>query len=167
MKESPLDFSDLYRRHAPDVLRFALYLSGDRATAEDIASETFMRIWGARDRVELPTVRAYLLAIARNLYLQEKREARRREPIGPWTEELADSGSDAEQLRDRGLELDRILARLQELPEPDRAALLLRSQQISYEEIGATLGITPGAARVRVHRARIRLSAARSSQEVS
>jgi DNA-directed RNA polymerase specialized sigma24 family protein len=32
------DFDGLYRRYAPDVLRFALYLSGDRSEAEDITS---------------------------------------------------------------------------------------------------------------------------------
>ena len=42
--ESPLYFTYLYRRHAPDVLRFALYLSGDRTVAEDIVSETFAEV---------------------------------------------------------------------------------------------------------------------------
>lgn len=167
MNESPLDFSDLYRSHAPDVLRFALYLSGDRTVAEDIVSETFVRVWGARDRVELPTVRAYLLAIARNLYLQSRRRERGREPIESWSEILIDATGDAERLRAGRAEMEQLLAHLQELPEPDRAALLLRSQEISYEEIGATMGITAGAARVRVHRARVRLAAARSKQEAS
>ena len=38
------DFEQLYERHARDVYRFALYLSGDRAVAEDITSETFVRV---------------------------------------------------------------------------------------------------------------------------
>lgn len=167
LKESPLDFTDLYRRHAPDVLRFALYLSGERAVAEDIVSETFVRIWGARDRVELPTVRAYLMAIARNLYLQSRRQERGCEPIESWSEILIDASSDAERSRADRAEMEQLLAELQEMPEPDRAALILRSQEISYEEIGATLGITAGAARVRVHRARLRLAAVRNKQEAS
>ncbi|MEZ4653844.1 MAG: sigma-70 family RNA polymerase sigma factor [Candidatus Eisenbacteria bacterium] len=80
MTETPLDFAGLYRRHAPDVLRFALYLSGDRMHAEDIVSDTFVRV-GARDRLELPTVRAYLFAIARNVFLQSRRRQERQESI--------------------------------------------------------------------------------------
>ena len=38
-----VDFHDLYSRHARDVHRFALYLSGDAALADDITSETFLR----------------------------------------------------------------------------------------------------------------------------
>lgn len=70
-------FSELYQAHARDVHRFALFLSGDSALAEDIVSETFIRLWHARERVELPTVKAYLLAIARNLFLAHRRQLHR------------------------------------------------------------------------------------------
>jgi DNA-directed RNA polymerase specialized sigma24 family protein len=43
------DFEALYQRYAADVFRFALYLCGNRAEAEDIASETFVRVWTVRD----------------------------------------------------------------------------------------------------------------------
>jgi hypothetical protein len=45
-----IDVAEVYERYARDVYRFALYLSGNRALAEDIASETFARAWIARDR---------------------------------------------------------------------------------------------------------------------
>jgi RNA polymerase sigma-70 factor (ECF subfamily) len=38
-----LEFGRLYERYARDVMRFALYLTGSRAEAEDITSETFVR----------------------------------------------------------------------------------------------------------------------------
>ena len=38
-------FTELYRNHARAVYQFAFYLSGDPALAEDIVSETFLRIW--------------------------------------------------------------------------------------------------------------------------
>jgi DNA-directed RNA polymerase specialized sigma24 family protein len=37
------EFEALYGRYAADVFRFALFLSGNRADAEDITSETFVR----------------------------------------------------------------------------------------------------------------------------
>lgn len=62
------DVEAIYRRHAPAVFRFALSLSGSRAAAEDLTSETFVRLWTARDRVDLSTVIGYLFTItARNL----------------------------------------------------------------------------------------------------
>ncbi len=46
----------LYKKYAPDVFRFALYLSGDRSQAEDITSETFVRVWTSAGKIELATV---------------------------------------------------------------------------------------------------------------
>jgi RNA polymerase sigma factor (sigma-70 family) len=71
-----IDVAELYRTYSADVHRFALYLSGEPAMAEDLVSETFARLWHARARVDLSTVKAYLFTIARNLYLQELRSGR-------------------------------------------------------------------------------------------
>ena len=67
----------------------ALFLSGDPALADDLVAETFVRLWNARERVDLPTVRGYLFTIARNLYLQERRG---RPPAAELNEALADRG---------------------------------------------------------------------------
>src|SRR5204863_307926 len=45
MAQPPAEFTAIYRAHANDVLRLALYLSGDRMEAEDITSETFVAAW--------------------------------------------------------------------------------------------------------------------------
>lgn len=151
------DFAGLYRRHANDVFRYALFLSGNHATAEDIVSETFVRVWGARDRVELPTVRSYLLAIARNLFLQGLRKQRRETAID---EHLPDPVPHPGAAHEANTELARVLAQLMTLPEVDRTALLLRADEgLSYDEIAAILNLSPVAARVKVHRARARLAA--------
>jgi RNA polymerase sigma-70 factor, ECF subfamily len=158
-----IDFDAFYRQHAPAVFRFALSLSGDRAVAEDITAETFVRVWTARDRVDLSTVIGYLLTIARNLFLQGVRRDRRHDPFETDVEDAAPGPHAVAEWRG---ELDAVLADLQTLDEPDRAALLLRAQdQMPYEQIGAALGLTPGAARVRVHRARHRLAELRLRRE--
>ena len=154
-----IDFPGLYRAHAPDVHRFALYLSGDPALAEDIVSETFIRLWNARARVDLATVKGYLFAIARNLFLQERRGARRATGLD---ERLADpQPGPLDQLRVRS-ELEAVLEALQALPETDRAAVSMRTdEEVPYEEIGRILGISAGAAKVKVHRARLKLAEVR------
>src|SRR5262245_52912340 len=150
------DFEALYQRYAADVFRFALYLSGNRAGAEDIASETVVRVWTVRDNLRAPTVKAYLFAIARNLYLQDRRRRWRRSEL---SDAMADGGPGPHAEAASRAELAAVLAALQSLPEIDRAALLMRAQdQMPYEEIAATLGLSLPAARVKVHRARVRLA---------
>ena len=72
-----LDLDDLYSRYAADVRRFAVYLTGDAALADDITSETFLRAWSSVGRIREATVKAYLFTIVRNLYLLEIRRSSR------------------------------------------------------------------------------------------
>jgi len=158
-----IDFDALYAEHAGAVFRFALALSGNRAMAEDIVSETFVRVWGARERLDLGTVIGYLLTIARHLYLEHLRRERTRYPLDPEVRDPVPGPLAALQNRD---ELDAVLADMQCLAEPDRAALLMRAQdQMPYEEIAAALGIGAGAAKVKVHRARRRMLELRLQRE--
>jgi RNA polymerase sigma-70 factor (ECF subfamily) len=153
-----IDFAELYRTHAGDVHRFVLFLSGDPALADDILSETFIRLWHARDRVDLTTVKGYLLAIARNLFLADRRHARR---LTTLDDRAHDTRPGPERRAHAQFELQAVLAALQTLPEIDRAAVLLRAEEgMSYDEVAAALGISPVAARVKVCRARLRLAEA-------
>jgi DNA-directed RNA polymerase specialized sigma24 family protein len=52
-----LTFSALYQMHANDVYRFALWLSRDAIEAEDIAAETFVKVWGRLRSVRMETLR--------------------------------------------------------------------------------------------------------------
>lgn len=154
-----IDFSAIYQTHAAHVHRFALFLSGDPTLAEDLTAESFVRLWLARERLELATVRAYLFAIARNLYLQQRRGRRPQEPFDEATADPRPGPAERAMARD---ELASTLAALQALPELDRAALLMRAdEELAYEEIAAALGLTLAAVRVRVHRARLKLVEAR------
>lgn len=151
----PACFHDLWVRHAADVYRFALYLSGDTAVAEDVTSDAFLRVWAARGRVEWPTVRSYLFAIARNVYFQALRRTRREKPLDAG---MPSAQSLSQHVESRE-ELAHVLVELRRLPEADRTALLLRAQEgLPYEEIAAILRLTVAATRVKVHRARLRLA---------
>src|SRR5512133_3852337 len=67
------NFGGLFERYWPDVFRFAVYLTGNRADAEDVASETFARAWAAPGEIRVGTVKAYLFMIARNLSVDLRR----------------------------------------------------------------------------------------------
>jgi RNA polymerase sigma-70 factor, ECF subfamily len=157
------DLSAIFRTYAPDVFRFALYLSGNREEAEDITSETFVRAWSAPDRIEMATVKAYLFTIARNLFRMERRRSRK---SGELDETLRDPQAGPGRIAEGRQELDAVLAALQQLPEIDRAALLMRAfEEMPYEEIARSLEISQGTAKVKVHRARLMLARVRSNEK--
>jgi len=145
-----------------------LFLSGQPDLADDIASETFIRTWHARARLDPTTVRGYLFAMARNLYLQQRRHAGRGVELD---ERVMDREPGPEQQAGSREALRAVLAALQTLPELDRAALPMRAaDELSYAEIAAALGISAVSARIKVHRAQLALarlvpSAAPASKE--
>jgi len=155
-----MDIESVYEKYAPAVRRFALFLCGDPATADDITSDTFVRVWLAHGRIRELTVKSYLFAVARNAYRDLQRRGWRSEALD---EGGADPGAGAHQLLEDKEQLAAVLAGLQALPEIDRAALLMRAlDEMPYEEIAAALDITVAAVRVKVYRARARLMAARN-----
>ena len=146
------DFETLYDRYAADVFRFALYLAGNRDDASDLTSETFVRLWAAPGEIRMNTVKGYLLTITRNLYLQSLRRTRRQVELD---ESLGDPAPGPQALAERAAEISLAIEGLQRLPEIDRAALILRAvEELSYDEIARTLGLTLAATKVKIHRAR-------------
>jgi RNA polymerase sigma-70 factor (ECF subfamily) len=153
-----LRFQELYDAYAPDVYRFAFSLAGERAEAEDITSETFVRAWARRDAIRTETLEAYLMAIARNTFLERLRKRRREVPLD---ETMTDPTAGPVARAESRLELIRVEKLLAGLPETDRAAFVLRVRHgLPYDEIARVLGITLASAKVKVHRARRRLLAA-------
>jgi RNA polymerase sigma-70 factor (ECF subfamily) len=151
---------EIYRRHASDVFRYALFLSGNRADAEDITSDAFVRLWTAPGEIRAATVKAYLFTIARNLYLDGRRAQAR---LTALDDDLPSHARTAEDRATARSEVAHVRAAMQRLPDEDRAALLMRANGLPYEDIARALRASVGAIKVRVHRARRRLMAARHS----
>jgi RNA polymerase sigma-70 factor (ECF subfamily) len=148
-------FHTIYERYAADVYRFALYLNGNPAQAQDVTSETFLRAWASPEPVRNETVKAYLLTIARNLITQEQRTSWRRQELdekAPAPGSIEVQASAREQLR-------RAVGQIDTFPEVQRNALLLRAVEgLSYNEISQVLGIPVATAKCQVHRARLKLA---------
>lgn len=158
------DFEALYASYSRDIFRFALYLSGNRAEAEDIASETFARAWNANGEIRAATARVYLFTIARNCYLEWLRRGARHTELD---ESMPDSKADPYADVERRIELNRVLEVLQQMPEVDRTVLLLRVQEgMPYQQIADAVGLSLPAVKVKIHRARLKLAQWRTTQEV-
>ena len=155
------DIESLYQRYAPDVRRFVLFLSGDPVMADEITSDTFVSAWLARERIRQPTVKSYLFAIAHNLYRDLQR---RRERHAELDEHMTDKRINVLAHMEQTAEVRAVLVALQQLPELDRTALLMRAlDEMPYEEIAETLGIPVATARVKVYRARLKLMQTRQA----
>jgi RNA polymerase sigma-70 factor (ECF subfamily) len=155
------DIENLYERYAGDVRRFALYLCGDVVMADEITSDTFVRAWMAAGRIRQPTVKSYLFTIARNAYIDLLRRAARQTQLD---ENMPDTRISAQTEMELSEEVRAVLAALQQLPEIDRTVVLMRAlDEMPYEEIAETLGIPVVTAKVKVHRARLKLMQTRQA----
>jgi RNA polymerase sigma-70 factor (ECF subfamily) len=159
------DFQALYQKYAHDLFRFALYLTGNRAEAEDIVSETFVRAWTAPGQIRQPTVKGYLLVIARNCYRQGLRRSGRLSSLSGEEQDFADPRQAPHESAEQRAELASVMEDLQRLPEIDRTALLMSAvEEMPYEQIALTLGLSLGAVKTKIHRARLKLEQARQSR---
>jgi len=146
------DFQALYESSAQEVYRFAFWLAGDSAEAEDITSETFIRAWVNHAAIRTEALKTHLFTIARNYHLEEQR--RKKRPV-VLEEVYSDPAPGPAQIAELRPVLEKVRKVLQTLPEIYRAAFILRVQhELPYVEIGRILGLSLSVAMVRVHRAR-------------
>ncbi len=151
-----ITFHEIYERHSKDVYRYAFWLSGSADDADDITSETFARAWVGRDEIRTETVKAYLFAIARNLYLKGLRRDKRQADL---TAHHPDPKPAPEQQVESKLQLALAMSAIQSLPEVDRTAFLMRVQhELPYEEIARALQLPLATVKVKIHRARLKLA---------
>ena len=159
-----LSFHDLYETYAAEVYRFALWLSGDSFEAEDITSETFIRVWTQNNPIRTETLKSYLFTIARNIYLKQLKTRKRQIALN---DVFPDAAPKPDKVVETQLEILRVQRVLQTLPEIDRAAFILRVQhELPCAEIARVLSLSLTATKVKIHRVRKKLFNTRIEKEV-
>jgi RNA polymerase sigma-70 factor (ECF subfamily) len=149
-------FRELYDRHSQAIHGFHQSRTRDREAAFDLTAETFAQAWLSRERfrdLADGSAAPWLYAIAKHVIVASVRkrslEQSARERLGVLIG--ADRGEAATEPSDVWLEgLDDAVADL--APDVRRAIELRVVHDLSYAEVAETIGTTPGAARVRVHR---------------
>ena len=158
----PPTWDEVVREHADRVYRLAYRLSGNRADAEDLTQETFVRVFRSLAQYSPGTFEGWLHRITTNLFLDGARRKQRIRFEG-LADEMAHrlAGSEptpAQAFDDSHLD-DDVQAALKALPPEYRAAVVLCDiEGFSYEEIAATLGVKLGTVRSRIHRGRAQLA---------
>lgn len=142
-------FERLYAATAPSMLGYLTSLCRDRSHARDLLQDAFLQVHRSRHtyRPDLP-VRPWLFAIARHMWLMDRRTRGRRPVAGAELPELP-VPPDVEGLADRDA-LHSALAAI--LPDRREALLLHHVWGFSFAEIGQLLGIRPDAAKLRSSR---------------
>ena len=156
-------FSALYERYQGPLYRFALHMSGNSATAEEVTQEVFMLLIGNPKgyEAEKGPVGGYLFGIARNLTRRVVQRSRLDLPIEEeWLETDSAFTSDLDVLAD--LSTSELLEFLRKavvaLPEQYREVVALCDlEEMSYADAAALLECSPGTVASRLHRARAML----------
>ncbi|HJP66919.1 MAG TPA: RNA polymerase sigma factor [Actinomycetota bacterium] len=158
-------FETLVRECQADVWRFAYHLTRSRAAADDVTQEAFLHAFRALRsyRGGESKFSSWLLRIVRNcatdLYRRTRKEDLRAEPL-----DAAERSPAGESAEDR----IRIEAALQRLPPELREPfVMIEVLGFDYRETSAILQVKQGTLKSRMHRARARLVAALSSEEVA
>lgn len=159
-------FRALVERHQRAVVGTIAKMLRDPTEAEDLAQQTFLRVWKHAKRWK-PDAKftTYLYTIARNLvYNESRRRSRRREVSGDEREEEQGKqistdpkvSPDAEVAQiESHQEIDEVIA---SLPEAQRTAVVLYAyESLSYEEIGKVLGTSVASVKSLIFRARTTL----------
>ena len=142
-----LRFEELYAAHGAEALRVAYLLTGDRALAEDLAQEAFVRVLGRFGDLRRGAFRSYLLKTVVNL---TRSHFRRRKTERAY---LASNRHPADQAAMPEAD-EELRVRLLALPERQRAAVVLRyCEDVSEQETADLLGTSPKAVRSLVGRA--------------
>jgi RNA polymerase sigma-70 factor (ECF subfamily) len=158
-------FDVLLDRHRKPLVGYFARMVRDRAVAEDLAQETFLRVYQARHRYR-PDAKftTWLYRIATNLALNALRDRERVQATHAGDDDSLDAGSTVEQLSDSHptaeqemmlSERERTIRQaVESLPGNQRAAVILHKYQgVDYRQIGKILGVSESAVKSLLFRA--------------
>ncbi len=156
-------FGQLYDRYVTTVYRYVLHRVGDRALAEDLTSETFVRALRRLDSLSFQgrDVGAWLVTIARNLVRDHVKSSRHRLEVATADVRDADRATDGpEDAVLQGLATAELLACVQQLGSEQQECITLRFLHgLSVAETAAAMGKGDGAVKALQHRAVRKLAA--------
>jgi RNA polymerase sigma-70 factor (sigma-E family) len=147
---------ELYRAHAPEALRLAYLLTGERALAEDLVQDAFVKVLGRFH--DLRNRDAFWWYLRRTIVNLARSQFRRRRVERAWLERQRpdDVAPAAADLGER----DRLQRALMTLRPEQRAAIVMRFyEDLSEADTAQALGVAPGTVKSLVSRGMDRLRA--------
>ncbi len=162
-------WDEIVERHSDRVYRLAYRLTGNRADAEDLTQEVFVRVFRSLHTYTPGTFEGWLHRITTNVFLDQARR-KQRIRFDSLSDERASLLRSTHQAPDAAYldgtfddDVERALASL--APEFRAAVVLCDVEGLSYEEIAEILGAKLGTVRSRIHRGRTQLRRALAHRE--
>jgi len=162
------EFKRLYDSAFPVIYRVALRVTNSAEAAEDLCQESFFRLYERNMSFPNPEEAKYwLIRVVKNASLNyAKRKERERKAYQRAFKEDTRKEETGEELLVKKETTGEVKEALDKLPEILRMVLILKEYaEMNYKEIGRVLGISEGNVKVRVFRARERLSALLASEQ--
>ena len=147
------DFEAVFRSDYERIARAIARVIGDPARAEDLAVEAFWRLWNT-PRAQGEHSGGWLYRTAIRLALDELRRRARRARYEPLLSFFSRSPRTPHELLSTAEEQGRVRLALANIPSHQAELLLLRSDGLPYEELAATLSISPASVGTMLSRAR-------------
>lgn len=152
-------FEEVYQRQKNAVYGYLSYMTKDKDTAEDLAQETFLKVYlGLKGFKEDCSEKTWCLTIARNTFLSF---ARKKQPVLLEEADMErlgagyESGPEEKLLKEEKAKLIREV--LSSLNADDRTIILLRDyEKMAYADIARVTGLSETVVKVRFHRARLK-----------
>ena len=147
-------FELLVRQHKRIIYTVCYMFSHDKAEIDDLFQEILIRLWNGFDNYEgRSSARTWIYRVAFNTAINQDKKQRRRIETVPLSVDINPFEADdpkTEQVR----RLHNLISQLELI---DRSLVLLWLEGISYDEIGAIIGITPNNVGVRLARIKEKL----------
>lgn len=148
-------FTSLFEAHFRRLHRFVNRLSGDRELADDLAQETFIRLYRRRSVPE--RVEAWLITVALNLFRNARSMRSRRGRLLTVTRGAhahGDPSPSPAAVVEAGIDRQRVRSAIDRLPERERSMLLLHAEGYGYRDIAAVLELNEASVGTLLARAR-------------
>jgi RNA polymerase sigma factor (sigma-70 family) len=151
-------FEDVYAANCGLVLGYALRRTVSSDDAADVLAETFLVAWRRLDDVPRgDAARLWLYGVARRVLANQRRGEQRRSALAERLR--ADLAAGYLATPPPTGELADVASAFRRLPEPEQELLALVGWEgLDARQVAATLGCSPNAVRIRLHRARRRLA---------
>lgn len=157
----------LYRRLERRVYNVVFRWVWSAEDAREIVQESFVRLWDMRARVRMETVEPLLYQIAISQASKRRRWTRRWGWLRSNDTERPAELLPADDALGISAEATALRKAVDALPETERAVIMLVAfSELTYEDVGRTLGIAPGTVGSRRHSALARLRAALKERHV-
>jgi len=147
------EFKDIFDLYFTSIKNFVYFKVGDTKIAEDLAQDTFVKLWETRSKIKKSTVKSYLYTIAGNLTINHLKRNQLNYKFKNQLE-INTNNSNPEYLLEMKEYEQKLNQVLSEIPEGSREVFLMnRIEGLKYKEIAENLGLSVKAIEKRISKA--------------